>query len=147
MLRAQPDLSERRDVAEDARARLVVIATNAEVETLGLRLLMREKAIVLKPVHRIALQEALAVANGDRDAADSVVLAVAGSPLLRGHVLLVEDEPVNAAVAEGYLTALGCTSVWVRNGRDVRRSIDAIRSAVKNAEEPFEALEGLRRPR
>ena len=38
-------------------------------------------------------------------------------------------------------------SVWVRNGRDVRRSIDAIRSAVKNAEEPFEALEGLRRPR
>ena len=28
---------------------------------------------------------------------------------LGGHVLLVEDEPVNAAVAQGYLEALGCT--------------------------------------
>jgi two-component system sensor histidine kinase/response regulator len=33
-------------------------------------------------------------------------------------VLLVEDDPVNAAVAEGYLAALGCTSVWVKNGAD-----------------------------
>jgi CheY-like chemotaxis protein len=33
-------------------------------------------------------------------------------------VLLVEDEPVNAAVAEGYLAALGCTSVWVESGTE-----------------------------
>jgi CheY-like chemotaxis protein/HPt (histidine-containing phosphotransfer) domain-containing protein len=31
-------------------------------------------------------------------------------------VLLVEDEPVNAAVAEGYLVALGCTTVWAKDG-------------------------------
>jgi CheY-like chemotaxis protein/HPt (histidine-containing phosphotransfer) domain-containing protein len=31
-------------------------------------------------------------------------------------VLLVEDEPVNAAVAEGYLAELGCTCVWVATG-------------------------------
>jgi predicted aminopeptidase len=36
-------------------------------------------------------------------------------------------------------------SVWVRNDRDVRRSIDAIRSAVSGAERPFEALERLLR--
>jgi CheY-like chemotaxis protein/HPt (histidine-containing phosphotransfer) domain-containing protein len=29
---------------------------------------------------------------------------------------LVEDEPVNAAVAQGYLAALGCTYVWVESG-------------------------------
>jgi CheY-like chemotaxis protein/HPt (histidine-containing phosphotransfer) domain-containing protein len=29
------------------------------------------------------------------------------------HLLLVEDDPVNAAVAEGYLAELGCTAVWV----------------------------------
>jgi two-component system sensor histidine kinase BarA len=33
-------------------------------------------------------------------------------------VLLVEDEPVNAAVAEGYLAALGCTSTWVTSGAE-----------------------------
>src|SRR5690606_14199582 len=37
---------------------------------------------------------------------------------LHGHVLLVEDEPVNAAVAEGCLAALGCTSVWARSGAE-----------------------------
>jgi CheY-like chemotaxis protein/HPt (histidine-containing phosphotransfer) domain-containing protein len=31
-------------------------------------------------------------------------------------VLLVEDEAVNAAVAQGYLEALGCTWVWVKDG-------------------------------
>jgi len=36
----------------------------------------------------------------------------------RGHILLVEDEPVNAAVAQGYLAALGCSSVWVDNGAE-----------------------------
>ena len=33
-------------------------------------------------------------------------------------MLLVEDEAVNAAVAEGYLEALGCTSTWVTSGAE-----------------------------
>ncbi len=32
------------------------------------------------------------------------------------HVLIVEDDNVNAAVARGYLRELGCTSVWVADG-------------------------------
>jgi len=103
---------------ESSRTPVVVIATNAEVEALGLRLLMREKAIVLKPVHRIALQEAFAVVTGVAGSADSTPLSTPGAAMLHGHVLLVEDEPVNAAVAEGYLAAVGVTSVWVRNGCD-----------------------------
>jgi CheY-like chemotaxis protein/HPt (histidine-containing phosphotransfer) domain-containing protein len=74
--------------------------------------------LVSKPVHRDALYEALAAAigapwAGDAKAAQASAIteAVGG-----GHVLLVEDEPVNAAVAQGYLSALGCTSVWVEEG-------------------------------
>jgi len=37
---------------------------------------------------------------------------------LVGRVLLVEDEPVNAAVAQGYLEMLGCECVWTRNGAE-----------------------------
>ena len=102
-----------------SRAALIVVATAADVEAMGLRVLMHERAIVLKPVHRIAFQEALAVASGvDVSPGDSMSVPSASAPLLHGHVLLVEDESVNAAVAEGYLAALGCTSVWVKNGSD-----------------------------
>jgi signal transduction histidine kinase/ligand-binding sensor domain-containing protein/CheY-like chemotaxis protein/HPt (histidine-containing phosphotransfer) domain-containing protein len=35
-----------------------------------------------------------------------------------GHVLLVEDEAVNAEVARAYLEALGCTAVWAKDGAE-----------------------------
>src|SRR5256885_9778617 len=47
------------------------------------------------------------------------------------HVLLVEDEPVNAAVAQGYLMALGCTSVWVKDGAE---------AVARNAAERFDLI-------
>jgi len=46
-------------------------------------------------------------------------------------VLLVEDEPVNAAVAQGYLMALGCTSVWVKDGAE---------AVARNAAERFDLI-------
>jgi CheY-like chemotaxis protein/HPt (histidine-containing phosphotransfer) domain-containing protein len=98
---------------------LIVIATAAEVEALDLRVLIDEKMIILKPVHRIAFQEALAAAAGvELPTAHAARSNSPDASRLKGHVLLVEDEPVNAAVAEGYLAALGCTSVWVKNGTD-----------------------------
>ena len=36
-------------------------------------------------------------------------------------------------------------SVWVRNDRDVQRTIEAVRTAVREAPEPFAALERLLR--
>jgi CheY-like chemotaxis protein/HPt (histidine-containing phosphotransfer) domain-containing protein len=112
MLAASPPLS------------LIVLARSADVEALGLRVLLHEKAIVLKPVHRIAFREALAVASGlEVEVSGAAPLSDVNTPQLQGHVLLVEDEAVNAAVAEGYLAALGCTFTWVKNGNDaVRRS-------------------------
>jgi CheY-like chemotaxis protein len=65
------------------------------------------------------LREALAFVSGVNVAgADSSRNVAGNAPSLKGHVLLVEDEPVNAAVAEGYLTSLGCTSVWVKSGNE-----------------------------
>ena len=44
--------------------------------------------------------------------------ATTATGAIGAHVLLVEDEPVNAAVAQGYLEALGCTSVWTKDGAE-----------------------------
>jgi CheY-like chemotaxis protein/HPt (histidine-containing phosphotransfer) domain-containing protein len=44
--------------------------------------------------------------------------ATASIEPIGGHVLLVEDDPVNAAVAQGYLETLGCTSVWTKDGAE-----------------------------
>ena len=117
---SQPELLKSRLAASGAsQPALIVVATAAEVEAQSLRVLMNEKMIVLKPVHRIALHEALARAMGVELAlTNELPGAAANGPVLHGHVLLVEDEPVNAAVAEGYLEALGCTSVWVKNGTE-----------------------------
>ncbi|HEX5460004.1 MAG TPA: two-component regulator propeller domain-containing protein [Steroidobacteraceae bacterium] len=54
-----------------------------------------------------------AAASGNASAAAGGATGAIGA-----HVLLVEDEPVNAAVAQGYLEALGCTSVWTKDGAE-----------------------------
>jgi CheY-like chemotaxis protein len=64
-------------------------------------------------------------------AADVAAILKAGEPSLGGHVLLVEDEPVNAEVAQGYLTVLGCTSVWVNDGP---------KAVARNAAEHFDLI-------
>jgi signal transduction histidine kinase/ligand-binding sensor domain-containing protein/DNA-binding response OmpR family regulator len=98
--------------------KLVVIATSADVESRALRLLLPEQQIVLKPVHGTALHEAFAAALGVEARATHVQPALAPTGPVKAHVLLVEDEPVNAAVAEGYLAAMGCTATTVTNGAD-----------------------------
>lgn len=108
----------KRAIADRSPAsRLIVLATSAMVETLGLRTALSEQMLVLKPMHQIALREALAAAIGVES--ESVAKNSQSTSLaLKGHVLLVEDDAVNAAVAEGYLEAVGCTCVWVKRGTD-----------------------------
>ena len=109
------------DALLEARAEggpaIVAVATAAEVEELQLERRVGARAIVLKPVHLAALSGAIEAARNGAAARSDV--AVAG-PLsaLGGHVLLVEDDPVNAAVAQGYLAALGCASVWAADGAE-----------------------------
>ena len=98
-----------------ARPALVIVASAAEAESISRS--VSASTIVSKPVHRDALYEALSNAIGERPSVDGKAPPpVTAETLCGGHVLLVEDEPVNAAVAQGYLSALGCTSVWVEEG-------------------------------
>jgi CheY-like chemotaxis protein len=111
--------------AEAGHRALVVIATSADVESRALQVLLPEKQIVLKPVHATALHEAFASALGLEARVAHEAPQPAPTTPVRAHVLLVEDEPVNAAVAEGYLEALGCTSTWVTSGAEAVASTAA----------------------
>src|SRR5207237_265835 len=77
-----------------------------------------------------ALAAVLAESAGAAGAAPATAAVPAAEPL-GAHVLLVEDEAVNAAVAQGYLTALGCTSVWVKDGAE---------AVARNAAERFDLI-------
>jgi len=101
-------------VRDGRTSRLVIVGSSAELEALDRSRIDLER-IVSKPVHREALRAALRRAAG---VATEHPAVAASSDRVGGHVLLVEDEPVNAAVAQGYLEELGCTSVWVDSGRD-----------------------------
>lgn len=115
-----------------AQQSLVVVASSGDLTAAGMDRLAGTPSIVLKPVRGDTLRGALAAALG-------VPNALAAAPLktpeaeapIGGHVLLVEDEPVNAAVAQGYLTALGCTSVWVKDGPE---------AVARNAAERFDLI-------
>jgi signal transduction histidine kinase/ligand-binding sensor domain-containing protein/CheY-like chemotaxis protein/HPt (histidine-containing phosphotransfer) domain-containing protein len=100
-----------------ARPRMVILATAAQLETLECRGLIDDELIVAKPVHREALSAALQAVAGERRR-PARHRTSEDSPPIGAHVLLVEDEAVNAAVAQGYLAALGCTCVWVDNGSE-----------------------------
>ena len=100
-----------------APPRMVILATAAQLETLDCRGLIDDELIVAKPVQREALSSALHAATGERQRRDPQRTIEDGPPI-GAHVLLVEDEAVNAAVAQGYLQALGCTCVWVDNGAE-----------------------------
>jgi signal transduction histidine kinase/CheY-like chemotaxis protein len=102
------------DSENRTRPALIIVASAAEAESISQS--VSAGTTVLKPVNRDALHEALSNAIGAPSAADGKAPRSAAAENICGHVLLVEDEPVNAAVAQGYLSALGCTSVWVEEG-------------------------------
>lgn len=104
--------------AASGRRGLMVVATGADCERLGLRMMLPEGAILSRPVTRQSLHDALVAAMGQGAGARLARGVAAAAPAgklarLRGSVLLVEDDPVNAAVAEGYLAESGCHSTWV----------------------------------
>ncbi len=103
---------------DSSRSTVVIVAAAADVGRGDLQRLVPRESIVLKPVQRDALHEALASALGVPRGAPAPAHPVPSAPAVGGHVLLVEDEPVNAAVAQGYLETLGCTSVWVKDGSE-----------------------------
>ncbi len=126
------DLSTHAAIVEEAfalpdtpRAGMVIVATAAQMDGLACRHRIEPAIIVAKPVHRDALAAALRAAAGI-DAPEGGAATASKRIAIGAHVLLVEDEAVNAAVAQGYLAELGCSCVWVDNGSEAvaRSSIE-----------------------
>jgi CheY-like chemotaxis protein/HPt (histidine-containing phosphotransfer) domain-containing protein len=99
-------------------SRLMIVANAAQIEALGCQDRVDPERVIAKPVQREALCAALRRAEGLSGAGAALDDAAADLAAIGAHVLLVEDEPVNAAVAQGYLEELGCTSVWAQSGRE-----------------------------
>jgi signal transduction histidine kinase/CheY-like chemotaxis protein/HPt (histidine-containing phosphotransfer) domain-containing protein len=104
--------------AGSSRPALVIVASAAQIEALQAERPVDASLVVPKPVQRDALIQALYAAAGTRLTTMDNAPSLASNATIGGHVLLVEDEPVNAAVAQGYLAELGCTSVWVNSGSE-----------------------------
>jgi CheY-like chemotaxis protein/HPt (histidine-containing phosphotransfer) domain-containing protein len=94
-------------------------ATNAASKQLEER--FGPEAVVIKPFRQATLLQAVARATGRRAGETIPAAASQRSPRaasLVGQVLVVEDNPVNAAVAEGMLATLGCRAHVVSGGQD-----------------------------
>lgn len=98
-------------------AAILIAASPKAIHEHRLKSRMRSQRLIRKPICDEALRNAMAAVlgdGGDSPADSMIVKAFVGAD--RTHVLIVEDDSVNAAVAQGYLAELGCTSVWVTDG-------------------------------
>jgi CheY-like chemotaxis protein len=115
---AREYLSRMHNSAGSASPAFIVIASEADAASEIVNSLQSAHTL-LKPIRRDELHKVLAAATDTASelTEPAIVAAILGGSI-EGHVLLVEDEPVNAAVAEGYLTTLGCSWVWVKSGAE-----------------------------
>jgi len=99
-----------------AGSRCIFLGRPATLEGLGLD---PETARILpKPLSLATLGEVLNAVNGDTANHFSMKPGGRRFVRLRGHVLIVEDNAVNAAVFEGLLEEIGCSHTTVTTGRE-----------------------------
>jgi signal transduction histidine kinase/CheY-like chemotaxis protein/HPt (histidine-containing phosphotransfer) domain-containing protein len=109
----------RLDAGISSAAPLVIVATAEQFEQLQVVVPANRALIVHTPVHRIELSNALHTAlHGGSSESAIATQSVPHPESFDGHVLLVEDEPVNAVIAQGYLSELGCTNACVTSGAE-----------------------------
>jgi signal transduction histidine kinase/ligand-binding sensor domain-containing protein/CheY-like chemotaxis protein len=119
----------------------VVIASAAALRALGLEADDRA-TIVRKPVQQGALRTALEADLGAVPAGGRATLAPAQTS--GAHVLVAEDDPVNATVALGYLEALRCTGVWVTDGAAAVSRVASERFDLVLMDVSMPGLDGMR---
>ncbi len=101
----------------DRAGPVVVLANTTTAARLRLEERFGADCVVGKPFRYETLLRALSRAAGTPlDEATADAPAAGDALVFSGHVLVVEDNPVNAAVAEGMLTELGCTCTLVEGG-------------------------------
>jgi signal transduction histidine kinase/ligand-binding sensor domain-containing protein/CheY-like chemotaxis protein/HPt (histidine-containing phosphotransfer) domain-containing protein len=96
-------------------ARALVIGSPAAIRAQRLEARIDEARLLRAPVTREVLEAAVAGVLGDVANRRRVARNEASAGFSQ-HVMVVEDDAVNAAVAQGYLAELGCTCVWVEDG-------------------------------
>jgi signal transduction histidine kinase/ligand-binding sensor domain-containing protein/CheY-like chemotaxis protein len=93
----------------------LVVASPAAVRAQRLEGRIDDARLLRAPVPREILETALASVAGEVADRRRSTRDVASAGFTQ-HVMVVEDDGVNAAVAQGYLAELGCTCVWVEDG-------------------------------
>lgn len=103
--------------------RLVVLASGRLLDAGMLGPVAPGVPIVRKPVNRSSLLDGLNARAAKAFASDPSLRSATDATTARGCALIVEDDEINASVAQGYLRQLGFHSVWVFDGAEaVRRS-------------------------
>jgi signal transduction histidine kinase/ligand-binding sensor domain-containing protein/HPt (histidine-containing phosphotransfer) domain-containing protein/FixJ family two-component response regulator len=111
-----------RFMAEPFRNRTVVVANPATIEAHRLEAQVAANSLLRNPIQRDAFHTAMTsrerddVALSDGKHASFDAMSTFLFPAMSAHVLIVEDDEVNAAVAEGYLAMSRCSSVWLKDG-------------------------------
>lgn len=99
------------------RSSVIVVASAKAIQEHRLKARLRSHQLICKPVYGDTFQEHIEGAVGlSVDKMDDTCLSAEPDESARLHALIVEDDSVNAAVAQGYLSELGFTSVWVTDG-------------------------------
>lgn len=78
-----------------------------------------QRAFVTKPLRYHALHQALTNLLADKPLELQSTEAAPATPILSGHILLGEDNPVNQEIALVMLETMGCTATVAQNGREV----------------------------
>ena len=96
--------------------RVLVVASSGAIASQGLEKTIAESRLLRSPVQGELLRTAIDAVDGVDEALVSSVGDAFHLPRRSAHVLIVEDDAVNAAVAEGYISTLGGTSTWAKDG-------------------------------
>jgi signal transduction histidine kinase/CheY-like chemotaxis protein/outer membrane protein assembly factor BamB len=94
-------------------SRCILLGRSDSLAVLGTDQIAPYVRSCLKPLLLGSLRSALTIAASASDGTEVETL-----PRLRGHILIVEDNPVNAEVFAGLLSELGCSYATVRDGRE-----------------------------
>ena len=119
---------------------LVMLVSVGNLEETGQWLNSGIGSILNKPVRQAELYEGIVEALGVTPvdvARANVEQARAPTRRLRGHVLLVEDNPVNQELARGMLERAGCRVSAVQNGRE---AVSAVAASLMEGREHYDLV-------
>lgn len=103
-------------LSERFRHQVLFCASAAVIAERQLEGKLSARQLLRCPLSQTLLERALAGNDCDSGPESQGQRQDSQLPLAGTHVLVVEDDAVNATVAEGYLAAMGCSSVWVCDG-------------------------------